>query len=268
MSLSSSQLLSHLLVALPAQSTVSSPAVLPVTSSDFSHELETLYREVVLLRQQNAELMTLRQEVDRLRRENQDLHLTLEAITEHGDAIEQELQATNDRLRMAAEVDGLTHLANRRKFDQYLALQWRDMGQLQHPLALILCDIDYFKQFNDFYGHLQGDDCLKQVAQILGASIKRAGDLLARYGGEEFVVVLPNTGLAQAEVVAERMRHAVVQQQIPHLRSGIGDHITLSLGIASWVPDAQTSPQGLINQADRCLYCAKNQGRNRIVSHC
>jgi len=133
MSLSSSQLLSHLLVALPSQPTVSAPAVSPVTSSDFSHELEILYREVVRLRQQNAELMTLRQEVDRLRRENQDLHLTLEAITEHGDAIERELQATNDRLRRAAEVDGLTQLANRRKFDQYLALQWRDMGSFSIP---------------------------------------------------------------------------------------------------------------------------------------
>ena len=92
--------------------------------------------------------------------------------------------------------------------------------------------------------------------------------MLARYGGEEFVVVLPNTGLVQAEVVAERMRHAVVQQKIPHLRSEVGDYITLSLGIASWVPDAQASPQSLINQADRCLYCAKNQGRNRIASHC
>lgn len=243
-----------------------SPSILGMNLHALAAELHILQQEVVQLRQQNAELIHLRQEVAHLRQENQDLHLTLEAITEHGDTIEKELRSVNQQLQMVAEVDGLTQLANRHKFDQYLALQWRTLGHLGHPLGLILCDIDYFKQFNNFYGHIEGDACLQQVAQVLKHNIKRSDDLVARYGGEEFVIVLPNTGLPQTKVVADRLRQAVADLHVPHRKSQICDHVTLSLGIASWVPNVTTSPQQLITQADQCLYRAKAQGRNQVIS--
>lgn len=258
----------HLLIAAPPQPNPPVPSLLTVNLSDLAHELQTLQREVARLRQQNAELMTLRQEVERLRREKEDLELTLHTITEHGDAIEEELRASNHQLQRVAEVDGLTQVSNRRKFDQYFAIQWRNMARIGHPLSLLLCDIDYFKQFNDFYGHLEGDDCLRRVAQTLAISINRSDDLLARYGGEEFVALLPNTGLLQAEIVAERMRQAILDEQIPHLKSELYHQVTLSIGVASWVPDPQGSPHQLLTQADRCLYRAKTQGRNRVISAC
>jgi diguanylate cyclase (GGDEF)-like protein len=237
----------------------------PPSSPDPERELRSLRQEVQRLRRENAELMTLRQELERLRVENQDLQGILTMTAEHGDTIQQELQAANARLRFAAEVDGLTQIANRRKFDQYWSAQWQCMMQIGHPLGVILCDIDYFKQYNDFYGHLGGDDCLRQVATALKGAIKRADDLLARYGGEEFVAVLPSTGLEQAKIVADRMGQAVRQLQLPHRGSPIHSQVTVSLGVASGIPQPHDSPRRLVDQADHCLYHAKTLGRNQVV---
>ena len=177
--------------------------------------------------------------------------------------MELELQEANKRLELLASVDGLTQIANRRIFDEYLALEWELHHREQKPLSVILMDIDYFKNYNDYYGHQQGDDCLIQVAQTLTQVTKRATDLLARYGGEEFAAILPFTNAQEALLLAESMRRAIAELAIPHPQSEISDKITLSFGIASLVPGANNSPTDLIQAADHALYSAKNRGRDR-----
>ena len=177
--------------------------------------------------------------------------------------MELELQEANKRLELLASVDGLTQIANRRIFDEYLALEWELHRREQKPLSVILMDIDYFKNYNDYYGHQQGDDCLIQVAQTLTQVTKRATDLLARYGGEEFAAILPFTNAQEALLLAESMRRAIAELGIPHPQSEISDKITLSFGIASLVPGANNSPTDLIQAADHALYSAKNRGRDR-----
>lgn len=264
------------------------------------------------------EINHLRHEVEKLKQDRQDLQIALSTTAEHGDLVEAELQATNQRL--AAEVmerkraesmlqsllemlsnertdleivvetlmqhgdcvdnqwnekltqvnrlvklDGLTQIANRRGFDEYFEQQWKQMAREQVPLSLILCDIDFFKQFNDTYGHPMGDTCLKRVAGAIDRTVQRPGDLAARYGGEEFIVVLPNTHLMGARRVAERIQLELRQLQIPHAQSAVSEFVTLSIGIATAIPTATDSHTLLLDQVDRLLYLAKQQGRNQIV---
>ncbi|MBD0336505.1 MAG: diguanylate cyclase, partial [Cyanobacteria bacterium Co-bin13] len=175
------------------------------------------------------------------------------------------LRQANEQLKKIAFLDGLTQVANRRRFEQYLSQEWRRLAREQAPLSLIMCDIDYFKNFNDIYGHQAGDGCLRRVARALSRSIKRPADLVARYGGEEFAVILPGTDLAGAESVAEDMRIAVRSRRIPHAGSQIETFITLSLGVATCIPTPSGSPEMLIGRADEALYRAKHTGRDRIV---
>jgi diguanylate cyclase (GGDEF)-like protein len=143
------------------------------------------------------------------------------------------------------------------------------MGREQKPLSLILCDIDYFKAYNDYYGHQAGDNCLRLVARTLVRAAKRPGDLVARYGGEEFVVILPNTDLKGAETVAEDIRFLVRSRRIDHKKSAIDKIVTLSLGVASCIPTPETSTHDLVKLADDALYRAKNQGRDQVrVADC
>jgi diguanylate cyclase (GGDEF)-like protein len=172
------------------------------------------------------------------------------------------LQHANLELERLANLDGLTKVANRRCFDEYLDQEWRRLTREQQPLSLILCDIDCFKAYNDYYGHLAGDTCLKQVAQTLEQSVRRPADLVARYGGEEFVVVLPNTPPEGASYVAERMRLAVENLKIAHAQSTAEQTITASLGISCQIPNTLSSGEELITAADRALYTAKAKGRN------
>ncbi|MBW3586195.1 MAG: diguanylate cyclase, partial [Cyanobacteria bacterium 0813] len=176
-----------------------------------------------------------------------------------------ELQAANMELQRLASVDGLTQIPNRRCFDKKLELEWQCMEREKESLSLILCDIDFFKLYNDHYGHQGGDECLKQVAQILASNAQRAGDLAARYGGEEFAVILSRTDVKGAMRVAESIRSDLKAAAIFHAASKVSKFITLSMGIANVVPAAGLSIQGLIGQADRALYGAKLQGRDRIV---
>jgi len=178
----------------------------------------------------------------------------------------EELNRVNAELDRLAHVDGLTHIANRRRFDQYLRQAWQSMAQAQLPLSLILCDIDYFKLYNDTYGHQMGDDCLRQVAQAFTASIKRSTDLVARYGGEEFVLVLPRTDAAGAKIVAGYLHERIQQLQIPHAASQCSQYITISLGVTTIIPTLEQSSNSLVSAADAALYQAKLQGRNRTVS--
>ncbi|WP_333303265.1 MULTISPECIES: diguanylate cyclase [unclassified Microcoleus] len=175
------------------------------------------------------------------------------------------LEAANMELQRLASVDGLTQIPNRRCFDKKLELEWHCMQREKESLSLILCDIDFFKLYNDHYGHQGGDECLKQVAQILASNAQRAGDLAARYGGEEFTVILSRTDVKGAMRVAESIRSDLKAAAIFHAASKVSKFITLSMGLASAVPSAGLSIEGLIGQADRALYRAKLEGRDRIV---
>lgn len=180
--------------------------------------------------------------------------------------LNQKLKQLNAELNRMATVDGLTQIANRRRFDQTLDHEWQRACRQQQFLGLILCDIDYFKPYNDNYGHLAGDDCLRQVAQVLQSVVRRPGDLVARYGGEEFVLLLPNTTPEGAMQVVERIQQDMARHCFPHAYSPLGPVLTLSFGIACHCPTPQEhSARELIHRADLALYAAKNQGRNRYV---
>lgn len=173
------------------------------------------------------------------------------------------LTQQNQVLRREADIDGLTGLANRRCFDATLADAWLKAQIDQTPIGLIMIDIDHFKAFNDHYGHQGGDDCLRRVAQQSQPGIRTA-DLLARYGGEEFAAILAGASLTLAQAVAERMRANVAAMALPHEGVCPGAHVSISLGVASIIPDPASKPASLIEAADRCLYAAKRAGRNRV----
>ncbi|TVR66708.1 MAG: diguanylate cyclase [Spirochaetaceae bacterium] len=185
-----------------------------------------------------------------------------------------ELKRKNDMLEDLANRDGLTGIHNRRQFEETLEREWRRAARAGSPLSLILFDIDYFKPYNDNYGHQAGDRCLQAVAQAAERALLRAGDMIARYGGEEFVVVLPNTASDEALQVAERMRTAVEDLKEEHRHSPVGDHLTISAGVATAWPsrtdpetDQDSGRRELVGRADQALYEAKSAGRNRTVLH-
>lgn len=178
---------------------------------------------------------------------------------------QQDLNNLNQHLAQIARIDSLTQVSNRRSFDEYLEMEWRRMRRLQAPLSLVLCDIDFFKLYNDRYGHPAGDNCLKQIATAINQKIRRSGDLLARYGGEEFSAVLPSTDAEGAFYVAESMRQAVLALSLPHEGSEIGTIVTLSIGVATCIPEPPYDQHDLLQKADDALYQAKRQGRNCIV---
>lgn len=175
----------------------------------------------------------------------------------------QQLQTANQELQRLSNVDGLTQVANRRYFDQCFGQEWRRLQRERQPLSLILCDVDYFKQYNDYYGHQQGDACLQLIAATLAKTLKRPSDLVARYGGEEFAIVLPNTDLAGAIQIVKLIQQSLVDQSIPHAGAGHNKTVTLSLGIADCIPAPQMNANQLIAAADQALYSAKASGRDR-----
>ncbi len=176
-----------------------------------------------------------------------------------------QLLALNKALADLATVDGLTGIPNRRRFDEYLMQEWNRALREQTPLSLILSDIDYFKAFNDHYGHVAGDECLRKVAQTLAQSTVRITDLTARYGGEEFSCILPNTDTVGLIKFGNQLRESIHALRIPHAYSSVAPYITISLGGTTMIPDRETSPLLLIGQADEQLYKAKDGGRNRLI---
>ncbi len=176
----------------------------------------------------------------------------------------QQLAQANQELQRLAGIDRLTQLANRHYFDEVLEREVRQMKRGGTPLSLIFGDVDYFKLYNDCYGHLQGDWCLQQIAQGIQRAVRRPQDLVARYGGEEFAVILPQTDAAGAIAVAKNIRRQIQQLQIPHAQSEVSQYITVSLGIACAFPEDNCSAGQLILAADRGLYRAKEQGRDRL----
>ncbi len=162
--------------------------------------------------------------------------------------------------------DGLTGVNNRRKFDTALLTEWQDARREVRPLSLLLFDVDHFKLFNDHYGHIEGDECLKRVARALTGAVHRPRDLLARYGGEEFVLLLPASDERAALAVAERCRQAIFKAQISHEASPAGQLLTVSVGAGTIIPGEKDDPTRFLEEVDRRLYRAKHQGRNRIVN--
>jgi diguanylate cyclase (GGDEF)-like protein len=223
-----------------------------------------LQSEVTERQRAQTVLQTL---LEMLHREKDDLEVIVETIMEHGDVLDTQWSQKLRKADLLAASDGLTQISNRRGFDVHLEHQWTLMMREQLPIAIILCDVDYFKLFNDFYGHLAGDDCLRSIAQSLDSALARPSDLVARYGGEEFAVILPQTTEAGALKVAERMQATITQIQIPHDSSPIHAFITLSMGVACLVPSPERSPSSLLEQADQLLYLAKERGRNQIAHH-
>lgn len=226
---------------------------------------------VRLSMQRDDEIGTLAKGIDNMVAKIEEQTAELEVINEklrHDIVkriqVEGDLQKANQELQRLAHLDGLTLIANRRCFDESLKKEWHRLMRENAPLSLIMCDIDFFKLYNDTYGHLFGDDCLRAVARSISRNAKRAGDLAARYGGEEFAVILPNTGLEGAICVAESIRTDIEHLRIRHEHSSLQPYITLSMGISSLIPAHSLSSEMLVELADKSLYLSKNQGRNRI----
>lgn len=178
---------------------------------------------------------------------------------------EDALQQANQELQRLAIIDDLTNVANRRRFYEYLPQEWRRMAQKCSPLSLILCDVDYFKSYNDTYGHLAGDICLQKIAFAITQCTKQSGDLVARYGGEEFVIILPDTVVEEAFKIAEEIRLKIQDLKISHARSSVYQWVTVSLGVSGTVPTPELDAEALIAVTDAALYEAKEQGRNRSI---
>jgi two-component system chemotaxis family response regulator WspR len=178
---------------------------------------------------------------------------------------QQELEERHAELERVARLDGLTGVANRKWLDEVLSVEWRRCQREGVSLSFLLCDIDHFKLYNDTYGHPAGDACLRQVAATLGMCARRPADLAARYGGEEFALLLPNTPLAGALVVAENVVRAVRAAAIAHAASPVG-HVTASVGVAGAVPAREHAQASLLERADGALYRAKHAGRDRVMS--
>ena len=170
-----------------------------------------------------------------------------------------------DRLSLTANTDILTGIANRRHFETVMQNEWNRALRYQKPLCLIMVDVDYFGHYNDLYGHVAGDDCLKAIANSLDVTLRRAGDMVARWGGEEFVCLLPEMPQEQAIKLAEKILHRIHGLRITHAGSNVNDYVTASLGLASLNIAHHTAWQTLLKQADQALYRAKKQGRNRLV---
>lgn len=178
--------------------------------------------------------------------------------------VTQQLIAANKELERISSLDGLTGIPNRRYFEKTFHKEWQRAIRQVEPLSLIMSDIDHFKYYNDKYGHLPGDDCLRMVANAINNTPRRPGDFVARYGGEEFVAVLPSTDINGAVVVAKAMRSNVEALEIEHAASPVSTRVTISLGVARALPEKDSEPDGLISAADKALYRAKREGRNRL----
>src|SRR5262245_53215170 len=197
--------------------------------------------------------------------------LNLKREREHCRARETELLAAaenlkrvNEELQRLTVLDELTGISNRRFFNMLLEQEWGRAAREVQPLSLIMIDIDFFKNYNDHYGHPKGDECLKRVAAALSARTRRPGDQVARYGGEEFVVLMPHTALRGALAVAENLRQQIEGLGLEHVRSPLNGLVTISLGAATALPERRSSPELLVAAADHAVYEAKRMGRNQV----
>jgi diguanylate cyclase (GGDEF)-like protein/PAS domain S-box-containing protein len=229
--------------------------ILPMNNSfeDFEveHDFKSIGRKTMLL---NA------RKIYREMNHTEMILLAIEDITERKMAEEQ--------LKFIASMDGLTGIANRRHFDTTLDLEWRRAMRSVSPVSLIMIDIDFYKNYNDSYGHLAGDSCLQKIAHTIRDSLRRTENFSARYGGEKFTVILPDTNAKEAYVFAESLREKIENLNIEHKDSIVGSNVTVSLGVSSLIPDKNRTRDELISLADKALYKAKQGGRNRVVGCC
>jgi diguanylate cyclase (GGDEF)-like protein len=222
---------------------------------DHLYRLSTSLKAEICKRQKaDDKLQSL---LDVVTRERGDLEVLVQILMDEGDSFAEEGEK--------ARIDGLTGIPNRRRLDEYLLKECDRHTKLQQPLSLLLCDVDYFKFFNDLYGHQAGDECLKTVAHMIAGCL-RSEDLIARYGGEEFAIVLPHTPHERALQLAERVRETVFAAAIPHADSKVCGQVTISIGVACQIPQLQDAAcvRTLVEESDRNLYFAKRLGRNRV----
>ena len=175
---------------------------------------------------------------------------------------EQQLEILQRQLEEFSYKDGLTGIANRRLFDEFFAREWQSAIRLQQPLSILLIDLDYFKQYNDQHGHLQGDQCLREIAQLWTTCCSRPRDLVSRFGGEEFAIVLPETDETAAIQIAESLLQALNNAKLPHCASTISDYVSCSIGVKTIIPTEQQDRVGFLSEVDQNLYYAKQNGRN------
>lgn len=185
------------------------------------------------------------------------------SVTLYNAQLYESAQKANQELKKLANLDGLTKVANRRCFDDTLEKEINRLDRADSSLSLLLIDIDYFKKYNDYYGHIQGDSCLIDVVNIMQDCLQRSNDIICRYGGEEFAVILPNANKSEAFIVAEKIREAVICAKLEHKRSNVSNYVTCSFGITTVSSTDVVSPEIIINLADKALYKAKSSGRNR-----
>ena len=204
-------------------------------------------------------------QIGRLKAELQAKNARLEQELLVRQAMEKKLLEMNERLSKLAALDSLTQIANRRTFEKFFASEWLRGKRDKQPLSLVMCDIDYFKLYNDSLGHQSGDICLKKVAQAILNTVMRPADLVARYGGEEFAVILPQTPAQNALQVAQTIRQKVTKLAIPHPESKVSDYVSLSLGVSCVIPQPKYTTKQLLVTADKALYQAKKQGRDRAI---
>lgn len=244
------------------------PPVLMITSLDDQATVDRIFEvgapdyiskpiRLVVMRQRVRRLLQASQVMEELRQQTARERL-LKAIV-------LKIRQSLDLDQKLASLDGLTQVANRRHFDEYLEQEWQRMLRESMPLSLILCDIDHFKTHNDTYGHPAGDHCLQHVASTLSEVAKRPADLAARYGGEEFAMILPNTRATGALEVAEAIRSQLRVRWLVHANFQVSKSVTLSIGVASTVPRHTNNSAGLIAAADQALYQVKAQGRDRVI---
>ncbi|MEL6495561.1 MAG: diguanylate cyclase [Cyanobacteria bacterium J06623_7] len=237
---------------------------------------EELAREQLLF-----QIEKLRQELNEVKAEKTDLEIVLENATEHADLVESQLHneicdrqkaqaalsLANRELEQLSVLDALTQVANRRRFNDYLLQKWQNLAQEEHFISLILCDIDYFKLYNDTYGHPVGDYCLQQVALAIECVMESTPGLVARYGGEEFGIILPDVGVERALQIADKIAINVRKLRISHQQSLVSEFVTISLGVHSLIPNGESNPELLIALADKGLYQAKAEGRDRACAY-
>jgi diguanylate cyclase (GGDEF)-like protein len=262
-----SQQFLHSLQALNQGDTPPSQTRLPGIWQPNFDSLEKMFRD------RDAATDDLRRQNKTLDRRNRELTAELDRFTATlGEEIherakaEKALQTANLKLQEQSLTDGMTGIANFHKFDEHLRQIWQQMARARSPVSLILCDIDFFRQFNHTYGHHAGDHCLQEIARAIEKTLCRTGDLVARYSGEEFAVLLPATDAQGARQVAEKIQQGIADLAIPHAGSLTGPCVGFSIGLASILPKRGSMPGTLLKAADQALFRAKHGGRNRIVS--